>query len=298
MKILVIGGSGLIGSHVLRAAAAAGHAAVGTYREFPQPGLVALDCADTAGAVELLDREKPDAVVHAAGWAWVDGCEDNPNRAIAENATQPAQFAALCNERKIHFAWFSSSYVFDGVAGPYLENAPANPINVYGRSKWEGEHRVQAACAGEALIARVICVYGAEKRGKNFAYQVWRALREGKTLTLPADQCGNPSYAGDIARWLVALLERRERGIWHLAGPQPDCTRPEWAGKLVAAFAATGVVAQPNFAIKTQPTAELKQRALRPLRAGIISSRTAPVDFKATDFNESIRELVSQNKNL
>ena len=296
MKILVIGGSGLIGSHVLRAAGAAGHAATGTYREFPQPGLVALEGADMAAATALLNRETPDAVVHAAGWTWVDGCEDNPNRAFAENAAQPAQLAALCHARNIRFAWFSSSYIFDGHAGPYTETAPANPINVYGRSKWEGEQRVQAACAGEALIARVICVYGAEPRGKNFAGQVWRALREGQTLTLPADQCGNPSYAGDIARWLVALLEQRECGVWHLAGPWPDCTRPQWAEKLVSAFAAAGVAPHPNFTIKTLPTSELKQRALRPLRAGMRSARTAPFDFKATDFDESISELVRRTQ--
>ncbi|MDB6123145.1 MAG: dTDP-4-dehydrorhamnose reductase [Pedosphaera sp.] len=295
MKILVIGGSGLIGSHILKAGQAAGHEVVGTYRKFPQPGLVPLDAADEAGLEKILDGQKPDAVVHAAGWTWVDGCEDDPKRAFAENAEQPANLARLCQQRGVHFTYFSTSYIFDGTAGLYVEDAQPNPINVYSKSKWEGEQRVQEECEGAALLPRVICVYGAEAQKKNFAYQVWNALREGKTLTLPSDQCGNPTYAGDIARWLITLLEKRERGPWHLGGPWPDCTRPEWANKLISAFGALGISAHPNFQIKTLPTTELKQKALRPLKAGMISTKA--LNFQSTDFNESIRELV-QNSNF
>jgi dTDP-4-dehydrorhamnose reductase len=296
MKILVIGGSGLVGSHVLKAARDGGHEAIGTFRKFPQPDLVALDAGNIVEAEKLLDQEKPDAVVHAAGWTWVDGCEDDPKRAFDENTEQPANLARLCDQRGIHFTYFSTSYIFDGHSGPYAEDAKPNPINVYSKSKWEGELRVQEEAKGRALLPRVICVYGAEAQKKNFAYQVWNALREGKTMTLPSDQCGNPSYAGDIARWLIALLEMRESGPWHLKGPWPNCTRPEWAEKLVAAFRAEGIDVHPNFAIKTVSTAELKQKALRPLQAGMISTKAVGIKFKSTDFDQTIRELVQNTK--
>ena len=144
------------------------------------------------------------------------------------------------------------------------------------------------------MIPRVICVYGVEAQAKNFASQVWRALTEGRTLTLPSDQCGNPSYAPDIARCLVRLLERRERGVWHLAGPRPGCTRIEWAEMLVAAFQAAGVARHPDFAIKALTTAELKQRAARPLRAGMVSHKHT--DYRVTEFDDSIREMVEQTE--
>ncbi|HEX4644512.1 MAG TPA: sugar nucleotide-binding protein, partial [Verrucomicrobiae bacterium] len=170
----------------------------------------------------------------------------------------------------------STSYVFDGAHGPYTEDAAPNPVCVYAKSKLHGEQRVCEASENGALIPRVICVYGAEAQRKNFAYQVLRAMHEGKLMTLPADQCGNPTYAGDVARWLLFLLERRDKGVWHLAGPWPDCTRPEWAEKLATAYKSLGVMPHPDFGWKPVPTAELKQRALRPLKAGMLSGKAAP----------------------
>ena len=295
MKLLIIGGSGLIGSHILRAAKTAGHVVTGTYRTFPLPDLVPLDCADEGAAAALLRNQKPDAVVHAAGWTWVDGCEDDPACAFEENARQPERLARLCQTRGIHFTCFSTSYVFNGTQGPYAEEATPNPINVYSRSKWEGEQRVQDACGGGVLIPRVIYVYGAEAQRKNFAYQVWRALTEGKTMRLPSDQCGNPTYAADIARWLIALLEKRAAGIWNLAGPQPDCTRDQWAERLVSAFEAAGVKRNKAFAIEAVSTAALKQKALRPLRAGMLTQKLASLGLPPTDFTESIRQMLQND---
>ena len=104
MRILVIGGSGLVGSHVLSEATARGHQVTGTYRNFPLPGLVPLDLADTTATQELLLATNPDWVVHAAGWTWVDGCESDPERAHRENCDQPAAVARLCRERGCRFA--------------------------------------------------------------------------------------------------------------------------------------------------------------------------------------------------
>ena len=296
MKILVIGGSGLVGSHVLRAAALAGHAPVGTYRKFPLPGLVAFDGAVKQAATALLDENKPDAVVHAAGWTWVDGCEDDPARAFEENARQPECLARLCQARGIRFAYFSTSYVFDGSRGPYTEEDAPNPINVYSRSKWEGEQRVQAAAKGMALIPRVVTVYGAEARQKNFAWQVWRALEEGRTMRVPSDQVSNPTYAADIACWLVALLAKGSRGIWNLASPLLDWTRPRWAGALVSAFETAGIRRHTAFNIEEVPTIALGQRGLRPLNAGMATAKLARLNLPATEFVKSVEEMVRQDR--
>jgi len=290
VKLLVIGGSGLIGSHVLRAARENEHEAVGTYRSHAEPGLVHLDCADHTAAEALIGREKPDVVVHAAGWTWVDGCEDDPQRAFAENAEQPAAIAAKCQQAGCRFVYFSTSYVFDGKAGPYAEDATPNPINVYGRSKLQAEQQIIADHA-EALIGRVVWVYGAEAQGKNLGYQVRRAMEQGNTLRVPSDQRGNPSYAGDIARWLVTLLERRVTGIWHLAGPEANCARAEWARQLVGAFEAAGVQPHPQFVIEEISTAELKQRAPRPLRGGLLTPKADGLGLRATELAKAVAEM-------
>jgi len=296
MKILVIGGSGLVGSHVLRATGLAGHATVGTYRKFPLPGLLAFDGAAEQTAIALLDENKPDAVVHAAGWTWVDGCEDDPARAFEENARQPERLARLCHARGIRFVYFSTSYVFDGSRGPYTEEDAPNPINVYSRSKWEGERRVQAAAEGTALIPRVVTVYGADAQHKNFAWQVWRALELGRTMRVPSDQISNPTYAADIARWLVALLEKGSRGIWNLASPLLDWIRPRWAKALVSAFETAGIRRHPAFSIEEVPTIALGQRALRPLNAGMVTAKLARLNLPATEFVKSVEEMVRQDR--
>ena len=142
MRLLVIGASGLVGSHLLAEARSRQIEAVGTYRTHPNGGLVPLDLADTHGAISLLDRLEPTAVIHAAGWTWADGCERDPARSFRENTEQPGKIAQLCAERGIRMVYISSSYVFDGCNGPYTEDAVTRPINVYGQSKRAGEEAV------------------------------------------------------------------------------------------------------------------------------------------------------------
>ncbi len=292
MKIVVIGGSGLIGNYVVQAATAAGHGVTGTFHKFSLPGLVQLECADAMAVRKLLDKEQPQAVVYAAGWTWVDGCEDNPGRAFAENVDQPLLVANWCHHARCRFVYFSTSYVFDGASGPYVEDAAPNPINVYGRAKLKAEQAIAEATAGAALIPRVIYVYGAEAQQKNFACQVWRAMESGKALTVPSDQEGNPTFAGDIGRWTIELLEKEATGIWHIAGADAKCDKAEWARQLAAAFQAAGVQPHRDFAISGVVTDQAKQRAPRPLRAGLLTPRVATLKTRPSDLKAVIADMV------
>ena len=270
-SILTVGASGLIGGEVIRECRRRGFECGGTYRNVAVPGLFQFDSSSPETLEPLLDRMRPDAIVYAAGWTWVDGCETQPERALRENSTEPAAVARLCSRRGIHFTYLSTSYVFDGAEGRYAEDAATSPINVYGRAKLDGELRIAEATGGDALLARVICVYGPELQRKNFAYQVWRALDEGRELVVPKDQLGNPTYAADIARWLLMLVAQRVSGIRHLPGPDPECSRTVWTRQLVEAFQQSGVTTGSGFRVTEKLTSELNQPARRPLRAGIIS---------------------------
>lgn len=287
MRILVLGASGLVGSHVLAEARGRGHEASGTCRSQDIDGLERLDLADGPGLAGLLARLRPEVAVHAAGWTWVDGCEGDPARSRRENVDQPLAVARWCRDNGARMLYFSSSYVFDGRVGNYREEDAPAPLNVYGKDKLLAETELARLLGDRLLVARLICVWGREAAGKNFAYQVVRAAEQGRPLRLPSDQLGNPTWAGDIAHWAIRLLEEEESGTWHLAGDGADVSRPEWAASILAGMREDG---RPHpVRIEPVTTDALGAPARRPLRAGMdthkIQSRfprrcRAPCDFR------------------
>ncbi len=280
MRTLIIGASGLVGSHLLAEATARGGRTQGTYRNFPVDGLVRLDLADGAAMQSVLKSFRPDWVVHAAGWSWVDGCEQDPTRAFGENCDQPAALARQCRDLGIRFAYLSTTYVFDGKCGPYSETDVPNPINIYSKSKWAAEQAIQEILEGQALIPRVVWVWGREAQEKNFVHQVIRALRESRTLTIPSDQVGNPTWGGDLAWWMLGLMERGVTGVWNLAGGPDSCTREEWFCQIRDAARVAGLVPVPHSdspGYVAATTAEMGQMASRPLHAGVLTGKVVNI---------------------
>src|SRR5262249_44757201 len=153
-----------------------------------------------ASAAHWLRAQQPELVFYPAGFTWVDGCERDPARARAANLEQPLNLARAAADVGARFVYFSTDYVFDGRNGPYSEEDPAYPISEYGRSKYEAELTLREALGDLVLIARTSWVFGPERQGKNFAYQLAGALSAGKPVVCPSDQVSNPSYGPDVAR--------------------------------------------------------------------------------------------------
>jgi len=263
MRILILGASGLVGHNLFERARSLGHEAVGTYHSCLLPDLVYLEVEDTASVVQLLKEVKPDAIFYCAGWSWVDGCEDDPLKAFHENCETPEKIAGIAEGMGCHFTYFSTSYVFDGVHGPYIESAAPCPISVYGHSKEKGERAVLEATHGHALIARTMGVYGLESQRKNFVYQVRAALAAKKRLRVPNDQFGNVTFAPDLAQMALELAMQRRSGIWNLAGPDPTVRRSDFARQIAETYGL------PIDLVQAVETASLGQRAHRPRQGGL-----------------------------
>lgn len=270
MRAVVIGGSGQIGSWLLRVLEERGHEAVGTYATVPFEGLVPLDASHLAESVRWLRAQAPDVVFYPAGFTWVDGCERDPDQAWSVNMEQPLNFARAAAEMGAQFVGFSTDYVFDGAAGPYSESDVPRPLSVYGRGKLELEQALGDTC----LMIRTTWAYGPERQGKNFAYQVVRYARETGQATCPLDQFSTPSYSPDVARATVLLAERGVTGIIHVAGP-------EFMGRLEFGKALAKALGLDPAKVAGRPTAELRQAALRPLLGGL---RTARLNACLPDF--------------
>ncbi|MBX6312004.1 MAG: SDR family oxidoreductase [Isosphaeraceae bacterium] len=268
MRAIVIGGSGQIGGWLLRVLTERGHEAIGTYANTPFSGLVHLDAADLAAAAAWLRSQRPEVVFYPAGFTWVDGCERDPETARSANRDQPLNLARAAADLGARFVYYSTDYLFDGQAGPYAEEAPPCPLNVYGRAKLEAEHALAEALGDRLLILRTCWVYGPERQGKNFAYQVAQALSVGKPVVCPSDQSATPSYGPDVARASVLLVEGGQVGVIHVAGPE-TMDRPTFARRIALGFGL-----DPGL-ILAQPTAELGQETPRPLASGL---RTPKLD--------------------
>jgi dTDP-4-dehydrorhamnose reductase len=267
MKIVVLGGTGLVGSHIITAAKKRGHDVVGTTRTVNLKNFQQLELGDRGAVTRLLEDLQPSCVVYAAGWTWVDGCEKDPAKSYKENVEWPLEVARWCVTHGVRIVYFSTNYVFDGDKGNYAEDDIVNPINVYGRHKMDAEKAILDVTNGSALIPRLVCVWGEEIARKNFAYQILKAAQDKSTVTLPADQFGNPTWAGDVADWTIQLCEQTKSGIWHLAGPNPEMTRFDWARCILRGLADAGLPSDLKFELHS--TSELKQITPRPLKAGL-----------------------------
>jgi dTDP-4-dehydrorhamnose reductase len=155
-----------------------------------------------------------EAVVHAAAMTNVDGCESEPERAMAANRDATRFVAKLARERGATMVYVSTDYVFDGSKGsPYLEEDPTGPINAYGRTKLAGEEAARASGAA-CLVVRTSWLYG--PGGKNFVDTIATKLGQGESLEVVDDQRGSPTYARDLAYAIEILLRRGALGTVHV----------------------------------------------------------------------------------
>ena len=269
-RALIVGASGQVGGAMCRFLQETARAEVVLpAARTPQAGWVTLDLMelrDGADVRPLLKREQLSAIICTAGWTHVDGCEGDPARAMQANATGPAALAAYAWERRVPFVYYSTDYVFNGfeaTPGPYTEDAPTDPLNVYGESKLAGEDQVLGEHP-EAVVMRTSGVYGFDEQGKNFVYQVLKRLTLGQDVRVPEDQSSTPAYNVDLARATFALLEHGANGRFHACGPDM-VNRLEFAQTIAGEFGLA------TDGIEGVLTATMGQPATRPLLGGLDS---------------------------
>ncbi|MGO2110207.1 MAG: dTDP-4-dehydrorhamnose reductase, partial [Pseudoclavibacter sp.] len=147
-----------------------------------------------------------DAVVNAAAYTRVDDAETDEAAAYAVNATGAANLAAAAREAGARFVQLSTDYVFRGDASePYPEDAPLDPISAYGRTKAEGERLARSEHPDGTLIVRTAWLYGAG--GGNFARTMAKLAASRPSVDVVTDQLGQPTFTGDLADQIVALLD-------------------------------------------------------------------------------------------
>jgi dTDP-4-dehydrorhamnose reductase len=202
MRILLLGENGQIGWELAKKLPALGEV---TALDFPT-----VDFADPEGLRKIVRAHSPEVIVNAAAYTAVDPAEAEPEKAGAINGIAPGILAEEASALGAALVHFSTDYVFDGrKRTPYTEEDVPRPLNVYGRTKLEGDRAVQRA-GGAYLILRTSWVYGA--RGRNFYLNIRRLARERTELRVVDDQVGNPTWCGWIAETTMLILSRISQG--------------------------------------------------------------------------------------
>ena len=229
VRLLVTGGSGQVGAHVVRLAAREGYRVVA-------PKRADCDLADAGALQAFLDSVDVEAIINCAAYTAVDRAEAEPDLAHRVNAVAPQILAAHAAARHIPLLHVSTDYVFEGLKqSAYTEDDAPAPQNVYGTSKWAGERAIIASGARYAIL-RTAWLQSAG--GANFINTMLRLAQTRDNVGVVDDQLGCPTAAEDVAEALLVVAEalmatHRASSIWHFV----NTGRASWHDLAATVFA-------------------------------------------------------------
>lgn len=223
-------------------------------------------CEDP-GLAALLDRLKPEVIIHTAALADIDYCEKYPDLALATNTDVTRRLAQWAAAHDARLIFLSTDNVFDGGQGYYREDDPPRAINHYAETKILAEEAVTAA-SPNAVVARVSLVLGLPMigAGNSMLARMLPALSEGRTVRMPPHEIRSPIDVITLGRALIELAGHGYTGFLHLSGNEV-IDRYKMAGHIARAFGYSQELIQP------QADVEIPGRAPRPKDVSLCNER-------------------------
>jgi dTDP-4-dehydrorhamnose reductase len=170
---------------------------------------------DPAKMESWLQENPTDYFIHCAAYTAVDKAESEKEKAFQANAVAPGLIARELAKNRTKLILISTDYVFDGTSSrPLSEDAPTKPVNYYGESKLEGEKRALENNP-DTMVIRTSWLYSTE--GNNFVKTMIRLMKDRESIQVVSDQTGSPTYAADLAKGIMQILESGhfKPGIYH-----------------------------------------------------------------------------------
>jgi dTDP-4-dehydrorhamnose reductase len=238
VRIAVTGAGGRLGRALMTALADAPFTGLSGPIAWRRPDFD-LDRPEAFGS--LLDRDRPEVVVHAAAWTDVDGCARDPELAMRRNGEAAGALARAAAAQGVDLLLVSTNEVFDGARTDgrgYAADDPTAPINPYGVSKLAGETAARVAfedTRAALAIVRTAWLYGPP--GNDFPAKILAAAAAARDdrapLKLVADEHGSPTYTADLADGIVELIGSGDvRGVHHVVNTG-SASRAGWARELL-----------------------------------------------------------------
>ncbi|MGR0278189.1 dTDP-4-dehydrorhamnose reductase [Marinomonas dokdonensis] len=231
MKVLVTGVNGQVGSCLVKLLKKKKILVLAVDKK-------SLDISNQVDVMKTVLGFSPDFIINAAAYTSVDQAEDDIENSFAINCDGPKYLARAAEDCGAVFLHISTDYVFDGNGeDEYVENDLTAPQSVYGESKLAGELAVAEVCT-KYLIVRTAWVFC--EHGNNFVKTMLKLAQTRDELSIVDDQIGGPTYAGDIAKALISMVEfiengnEPEWGVYHFSG-MPYVSWFEFADYIFAA---------------------------------------------------------------
>jgi dTDP-4-dehydrorhamnose reductase len=220
-KILITGGSGLLGSNIAKL----GTSKFDVYATYNKNKVWMNDVhffqinLTKKEQFVKIEQIKPDFIIHCAALTNVDYCESHPNVAYDQNVLASVNIAEAAQEMGAYLMHISTDSVFDGTKGDYKEDDMPNPVNVYGKTKWEAEQKVSSIHPGSCIVRTNIYGWNIQEKF-SLAEWVFYNLKKGNKINGFMDVYFTPVVVNNLADALLELYERDKRGVYNIAGSE------------------------------------------------------------------------------
>jgi dTDP-4-dehydrorhamnose reductase len=291
-KLLIIGGSGLVGSTLIKYARNIFdiHITINkTESSFVDIPNTKIDLiANKSKITNLIKRVHPDVVVHTASHSSVDLCETDKNLADLLHVDITKDIAKSCSLINSKLIYFSTDAVFEGETNKkYVESDIPNPINHYGKTKLKAENIILNH-SPRNVILRPAVIYGWHKKSR-FTNWIIESLLSGKSVDPHVDQFNTPTLVDDLAKSIILIIEKDICGLFHSTG-KTCVNRYELACIIAEVFGFDKKL------IKPVTSSEKKQLAPRPKKTCLDSSKLEnTINYQFKDIREGIKFLYEKS---
>jgi dTDP-4-dehydrorhamnose reductase len=296
MKVLITGANGLLGQHLVKLLIDSTNYTITAtgkgvsrlpFNSSNRFNYVPLDITNGVEVAAFIAEDRPDVIIHTAAITQADECEQNPIHCWNTNVTATRFLLGAAEIAGAAFIYISTDFIFDGIAGPYVESDIPGPVNYYGSSKLGAEKSVMESKLPWCII-RTVLVYGNILVGNrsNMVSWVQNNLSQGKKIQVVSDQWRTPTYVEDLAKGILLAIENKAKGIYHISGE--ELLTPYDMAMATAAYLAldSNLIEKVNASI-------FVQAAKRPAKTGFINDKAKnELGFRPLSFKEGLKKML------